>query len=401
MTERRLIAAAAGLALALVAVLALGGTAAATDGSIERDSAGAVRIKLDKRAARSLRRAGVELVATGAASSHGRRLKIPVGGGSAGSTAQLNNRGGLKLRARGGGGGGGRRVARLRSLRTVIAAGRGYVTARYRGQQLTLLRIGAVGEVPYDPLSGAVAVAAAPVRFERSTAATLADQLRVRRLRSRLGKLAIEAEVTPAPAEQAEPPLRPRPGTAVDITSAALSWRARVSWIDYLHAAGAQGGTRTSEGATDRPAEVIPPSTQPRVYQFDFPFVSGWFDAASGTANVGFDGTVTFYKLIQPFGIDLDTSDLEIELGGPEPRAIATLNGRGNNADQQNRRAVVVDLDQSAVSPDVVSGPGSTTYTWTDVPGIVPGGNTAWPIAGYYQPGAEWGSMTVSLTVAS
>lgn len=394
MVERRLIAAGLGLAFALV--VALSGSAAAAGGSVERDTAGAVRIKLDKSAARSLRREGVELLATGAANSRGRSLKIPVGGGTAGSTAQLNNRGGLKLRTLSGG----KRVARLRSLRTVIAGGRGYVTARYRGQQVTLLRIGAVGEVPYDPLSGAVAVAEAPVRFERSTAATLAGRLRVGRLRSRLGKLGIEADVTPAPAEQAEAPLRPRPGTAVDIVSASLSWRARVSWIDYLHAAGEQGGTRTSGGATDRPAEVIPPSTQPRVYQYDFPFASGWFDAASDTANVGFGGTVTFYKLIQPFGIDLDTSNLEVELGGPAPRAIATLNGRGNNADQQNRRAVVVDLDQAAVSPDVVSGPGGTTYTWTDIPGSVPDGNTAWPIAGYYQPGDEWGSMTVSLTVA-
>ncbi len=391
MGERRLVAA-LGLALALAAGLALAATASAATG------AGAVRIKLDKRAAKSLHEAGIELAATGSASSHGRALRIPVGGGTVGSTAQLANRGGLQLRA--GATGARRRVARLRSLRTVIAAGRGYVTARYRGQQLTLLRIGAVGEVPFDPLTGAVAVAKAPVRFERSTAATLADRLGIKRLRARLGTVRIEADVTAAPAEQAEPPLRPRPGTAVDITSATLSWRARVSWIDYLHAAGEQGGTRTSGGATDRPAEVIPPSTQPRVYQYDFPFAAGWIDAASGTANVGFSGTVTYYKLIQPFGIDLDTSNLEIELGGPEPRAIATLNGRGNNADQQNRRAVVVDLDQSAVIPVVTSGPDGTTYTWTDIPGIVPDGNTAWPIAGYYQPGGEWGSMTVSLTVA-
>lgn len=382
--------------VAALAALALG--AAAAPAGAETGSAGTVKIKLDKRAAKSLRKAHVELAATGSARSRGRTLRLPVGRGTVGSTAQLANRGGLKLRAR-------RkhrrkRVARLRSLRTVIAGGRGYVTARYRGRQLTLLRIGAVGEVPFDPLTGAVAVAAARVRFERSTAATLARRLGVKRLRSRLGRLRITAGVSPAPAEQAEPPLRPRPASAVDVTSASLSWRARVSWIDYLHAAGAQGGTRTSGGAVDRPAEVIPPSSQPRVYQFDFPFASGWFDAAGDAATIDFGGTVTFYKLIQPFGIDLDTSNLEVELGGSEPRAIATLNGRGNNADQQNRRAVVVDLDQSAVAPDVTSDPGGTTYTWTDIPARVPDGNTAWPIAGYYQPGTEWGSMTVSMTVA-
>lgn len=394
MAEHRLI-----VAIAAAAVLALSGHIAVAPARAEAGAAGVVKIKLDKRAAKSLREARIELAATGSASAHRRTLRIPVGGGTVGSTAQLANEGGLKLRSRGGRDGR-KRVARLRSLRTVIAAGRGYVTARYRGQQLTLLRIGAVGEVPFDPLTGAVAVAKAPVRFERSTAATLADRLGVKRLRSRLGRLRVEADVTPAPAEQAEPPLRPRPPSAVDVVSASLSWRTRVSWIDYLHAAGDQGGTRTSGGAGDRPAEVIPPSSQPRVYQFDFPFASGWFDAASDTATVGFGGTVTFYKLIQPFELDLDTSDLEIELGGAAPRAIARLNGRGNNADQQNRRAVVVDLEQSAVTPQVSSGPGGTTYTWTEIPGVVPDGSTAWPIAGYYLPGDEWGSMTVSLTVA-
>ena len=61
---------------------------------------------------------------------------------------------------------------------------------------------------------------------------------------------------------------------------------------------------------------------------------------------------------------------------------------------------MVVDLDQAAVSPVVTSGPGGTTYTWTGIPGLVPDGATAWPIAGYYQPGSTWGSLDVSFTMA-
>jgi len=387
------------MALVLAAALSAGVAGAAERGLGPR--AGKTTIDLERKAARSLRKDGVKIVTTGAADSRGKQLRLPVWGGSTASTAMLDNAGGLKLvHVPKRGERGKRRVVRLTSLRTVIADGSGYVTAHLHGQQVTLLRLGAVGEAPFDPLTGHVTVAGAPVKFERSTASELADRLGVERIRARLGSMSIDATVTPAPSEQTEAPVRPRPASAVDVVSATLTWRARVSWVDYLHAAGDQGGTRSSNGAVDGPAEVIPPSTDSRVYQWDFPFASGWYDAASDTATVGFNGTVTFFKLIQPFNIDLDSSKPEIELGGAEPRAIFTLDGRGNNTDQRDRRAVVVDLDQAAVSPVVTSGPGGTTYTWTGIPGLVPDGATAWPIAGYYQPGSTWGSLDVSFTVA-
>lgn len=396
MAERRTFAV---LVAALTAVLALLAAAPAGAGAEPAESIGSVKIKLDKRAAKSLRRSGVALAATGAATSRGRTLRIPVRAGTVGSTAQLSNRGGLKLSAHAEGKR--KRVARLSELRTVLADGRGYVTAQLRGQQVTLLTIGAIDDFAYDPLNGNVAVAGTGVRFDRATAATLADRLGVARLRAKLGELSIAATGTPAPEEQAAATVRPRPPTAEDVLDATLTWRARPSWVDYLHAAGAQGGTRTSAGAADGPAEVIPPSSTARVYQYDFPFASGWYDAASASANLGFDGTVTFFKLIAPFNLDLDASTPVIELGGSEPRMLATLNGRRNNADQQNRRAVTVDLQQAAVAPTVSSGPGTVTYTWAGIPGRVPSGATAWPIAGYYQPGDAWGSVTVSMTVAS
>lgn len=384
---------------AALLVAALLAWAPADAGAAQAESIGTVKIKLDKRASKSLRRSGVTLAATGAAGSRGRTLRIPVRAGTVGSSAQLSNRGGLKLVARPSGER--KRSARLSKLRTVLADGRGYVTAHLRGQQVTLLAIGAIDDFAYDPLNGHVDLAGTRVRFDPATAATLAGRLGVERLRTRLGRLSIAATGTPAPEEQAEATVRSRPATAEDVLDATLTWRARPSWVDYLHAAGAQGGTSTSAGASDGPAEVIPPSTTARVYQYDFPFASGWYDSASETANLAFDGTVTFFKLIAPFNLDLDASNPVIELGGSEPRALATLNGRQNNADQQNRRAVTVDLDQSAVTPTVSPGPGTTTYTWTAIPGLVPAGATAWPIAGYYQPGDSWGSVTVSMTVAS
>ena len=111
------------------------------------------------------------------------------------------------------------------------------------------------------------------------------------------------------------------------------------------------------------------------------------------------DGTVNYCKKIDPFQIDLDASSPEVELGGPSPRMIATLNGRRANADQQNRRAVIVDLDQDAVTPDITNGPGGTTYTYDEIPALVPGGSETWPIAGFYLAGDQWGSISVSFTV--
>lgn len=385
------------VAAAVIAALALAGPAGAASRGLEADSAGTVFIKLDKSAAKSLRESKVRIGGTGGAETSRRSLRLPISSGTVGSAALLSNTGGLKLTAKAKGK---KRSVRLGGLRTVIADGRGYMTARYRGEQITLASIGEVGSAPYDPLTGRVAVADAPVRFDRATAITLADRLGVKKLRSKLGTIAIDATVAPAPAKQSEATVRPRPATAVDVIGGTLTWRARTSWVDYLHAAGTQGGTSTSAGATDGPAEVIPPSSDARVYQYDFPFSGGWFDAASDTANVEFGGTVTYFKKIQPFNIDLDTSDPVIELGGAAPKMIATLNGRGNNSDQVNRRAVTVDLNQGAVTPVVTSGPGTSTYTWTAVPGRNPDGAASWPIAGYYQPGDAWGSVSVSLTVA-
>jgi hypothetical protein len=107
---------------------------------------------------------------------------------------------------------------------------------------------------------------------------------------------------------------------------------------------------------------------------------------------------VNYFKLIDPFQIDLDVSAPELELGGAEPRMIGLLNGRRNNDDQQNRRAVLVNLDQGAVTPIEVSGPGGTTVTYDGIPGLVPEGSDVWPIAGFYQPGSEWGSVSVEFT---
>ena len=208
----------------------------------------------------------------------------------------------------------------------------------------------------------------------------------------------MRATLDPATISDDEPPVRIRPETAVDVTDADLTWRARTSWIDYLHAAGEQGGAAGKDGAIDGPAEVIPPSSDARVYQWDFPFADGWYDPVTGEATVDFGGTVNYFKLIDPFNIDLDVTSPEVELGGEDPRMIGVLNGREASSDQQNRRAVVVDLDQAA-APDVASGPGGTTYTYAGIPGYNPDGTTAWPIAAFYQPGDPWGSVSISFTV--
>jgi hypothetical protein len=319
-----------------------------------------------------------------------------VTGGEAGGVAKLDVRGALRVTSRARGE---RHSVRAQIVGAVVSTGRAYVTAAIGGHQMTLFVLDRPGPTPFDPLSGRVAVSGSPVRLANLTRDVLRDRLDRPRLRSRLGSAALRATVDAAPVESSSPPVRERPATAVDIAAGELTWRARESWVDYLHAAGEQGGTRTSNGAADGPAETIPPSSGARVYEFSFPFEDGWYDAASGAANIEFGGTVTYFKLIQPFNIDLDASDPEIELGGPAPRAIMRMDGRGNNADQSNRRAVVVDLDQDTVTPSVSTGPGGTTYAYEGIPGLNPAGATAWPIAGYYRPGDPWGGISVSFTV--
>ena len=376
---RRLAAAIAGLAAVAAAGPATAGAAVGT-----------TVLELSGSASDELRDAGVSVQATGGGA---KRLRLPVTGGDVGTIARLDLGGTITFRAA-------QKRVRVHRLRGTLSEVGSQINGSIGGTQFTILRLRGVEIGDYDPLTGEVAVDGAGARLGGTARSELQRRLGGARLPAKLGAARIDAQLEAAPSQQSEPPVLERPAGAVDIASAELTWRARESWVDYLHAAGDQGGSAVSGGATDGPAEVIPPSSQARVYEFGFPFANGWFDPATGFAASNFMGTVNFHKLIDPFQIDLDSSNPEIELTGESSRAVFTLNGRRNNADQQNRRAVVVDLDPVAAPPSVTTAPdGSATYTYDRIPATVPEGPTAWPIASFYTPGSAWGSVSISFTV--
>lgn len=356
--------------------------------------AGSIDVALSKDSRKDLRKAGVTVAAE--AGETRPRLRIGVSGGQVTKVAQAELEGGIVFASKPGKR---ERTAKARDLAAIIAPGRSQVTGRIGGAYMTVLVLRGTPENPFDPLTGEVGFDGARASLTNRAVGALRDRLRSPRLRAELGTGAMRATLEPAPVTVDEAPVRPRPATAVDVTSAELTWRARTSWVDYLHAAGAQGGAVGKDGAVDGPAEVIPPSNDARVYQWDFPFADGWYDPVSGEATVSFDGAVNYFKLVDPFDIDLDATAPEVELGGAEPRMISVLNGREGNSDQQNRRAVVVDLDQDAVTPEVTGDGGGTTYTYDEIPGLSPAGTIAWPIAAFYQPGDAWGSVSISFTV--
>jgi hypothetical protein len=294
----------------------------------------------------------------------------------------------------------GRKTARLRRLKAVIGESRSFLAGRIDGKQYTLFELTGVGEQPFDPLTGDVGLEGARAQMTGLIRGVLKDALHSVRLPRRFGAVAVAASLTPVPAEETEAIARTRPATAVDITGAELTWRARPSWVDYLHdAPDGLGGAKAIAPATDGPLETIPPSQEARVYEFGLPFAGGWYDAASGTATVEAGGGVNYFKLIDPFQIDLDAIDPIVELGGAQPRMLATLNGRRNNADQQDRLAVIVALDGSVAPAVTDDGPAGTSYSYGPIPATTPSGSDTWPIAGFYSPGTDWGTVTVSFTV--
>ncbi|MDA0181536.1 HtaA domain-containing protein [Solirubrobacter phytolaccae] len=214
-----------------------------------------------------------------------------------------------------------------------------------------------------------------------------------------------------------EPPLLARPATAVDIKASTITWRVRDSFVQYLNAGGkpTDGTQPIAPGTADAPMRGCTSSGAANdaelLYQFHFPFKSGWYDPASGTAALYYSGGVHFGYADHT--IDLNGGDPEIELNGASSRAIFRFNGSGGTAVANKRevlmnlataagpvaKACTVDpgpagLPASAANPD-----GTTTYTYERIAGVIPDGSAQTVFAGFYLPGDKFGWMTVSFTV--
>lgn len=177
-----------------------------------------------------------------------------------------------------------------------------------------------------------------------------------------------------------------RPGTAIDLTAASITWHPRESFVQYINSG---EGTSTCGGATSDAASVRPGTSVPLVYDFHYVFKDGWYDPISQTGRVTFTGSVYFNYA--GHGIRLGAVNPEIEINGNASRGIFTTTNTG----EPPKRGVLENLDPAhAASTNVLASP----YTYTQVPGTIPTDAGDSTFAGYYSAGDAFGWVTVSMS---
>lgn len=177
-----------------------------------------------------------------------------------------------------------------------------------------------------------------------------------------------------------------RPGTAIDLTAASITWHPRESFIQYINSG---EGTSTCNGATSDAPSVRPGTPVPLAYDFHYVFKDGWYDPISRTGRVTFTGAVYFNYA--GHGIRLGAVNPEIEIDGNASRGVFTT----TNAGETTKRGVLENLDPAhAASTSTLSSP----YTYTQVPGSIPAGAGDSTFAGFYSAGDDFGWVTVSMT---
>ncbi|MGK2931325.1 MAG: HtaA domain-containing protein [Solirubrobacterales bacterium] len=306
-------------------------------------------------------------------------------------------------RVRAGGGlrlvGKGKRRIGFRSLTTVVKPdGRVFVNARFAGGNKRLFNV-KKAKVRKRTSTGELYVQAGSARLSAAASRVLRKRFGIRKTNALKagavwGTLDLYAlyRVTTPPADPEaetpeEPPVLNRPPGAVGLTTATIDWRVRDSFIRYVSSG---DGANAVDGAVPGTPEGEPGDPQ-LVYSFSFPFSGGWSDAASATTVVNGTGGVHFRHCQNT--INFVVSNPEVELNGDLSRLIFRVSGTDGTAFLDSR-AVMVGLRLSQA--ESVQTVGKTT-TYTRVPGFVPEGS-AGIFADFYLPGAEFGSMTISVT---
>jgi hypothetical protein len=352
---------------------------------------------------------GVTASAVAPAKAKGSKFTFPVKSASVGKAATLGHGGGLRLRA-------GTRSVTL-SAPQVRLAKDSRLTAKIGKATVTVLTVdGAKRKL--NATTGSVALRGATVRLTVAGAAALRRALKVKRLSPGvLGTLTVDAKrstttnggtvpgtttpgstTTPGgtalppgpktPADLGGPAPLARPATAVDISAATITWHPRESFIRYINTG---EGTATSGGATAEPPTVLPGSSVPLVYDFHFPFKSGWYDPVSKTARVTYTGTITFNY--SDHGIKLTATDPEIEIAsGTTSRGIFVTANMTSP-----KRGVLENLNPSAATSTTHS-PDGTTHAYAQIPGSIPADAGASIFAGFYVGGDPFGWLSVDFT---
>jgi hypothetical protein len=416
MTRRPLAAAAA-----LAAALAVPAVAQADGGTTALTLKGA--------AATSLSGQGVKVGAVAPATAKGKVITFPVVSVTVGTRAALGHKGGLRLRANG-------RTLTLTTPKLALAGTGSKLTAKVGATTTTILTVDAAKR-SLNATAGSVALNAGRVRLTAAGAKAIKRVLKLKRLRAGvLGTLTVDAkkdsstttggsgQTTPgggptggggtgtggtgtggsgggsggggatgctagtATAPGGGPAELARPGSAVDVTAGAITWHVRDSFIQYINTG---EGTKVSGGATADPATVQPGSSVPLVYQFRFPFKSGWHDPVSNTTRLTYSGTVTF--CYSGHGIRLTASNPEVEINGSSSRAIFVTGNTG----EADTRGVLVKLDPAAAA-SIVHSPDGKEHAWNQVPGAIPADAGESVFAGFYGAGDPFGWITATAT---
>ena len=393
------------------AALALGvATAAVAAAPATAQGTGTTTIAPNGKAVKSLRSQGVKIGTFGPARARRGRLVLPVDGGLVGSTATLNQNGGLRLTRRAGG-----KRRRVDLKRIQLRLGRKSEIVGYVGSsRFTIFSVKAPeSRLSLGAANGSASLKGGTVSLTRRAGKAIKRKLRLRRMPlGAFGAISVDALVNPASGPGAgpgggpgggepggggppvsgpvgdEPPFLARPEGAVDVTSASIDWHVRPSWIRYVPVnepfGGASGEGPTPTGQCGEPNEPV----HSDVYEYHFPFARGWYHP-SGIAAVYFTGGVNFK--FQAHGIDLDTKDPEIEVNGASSRAIFRFDGRGDT-NPGNKRSVFVDLTPGTPS---VSG---QSVTWDRMPGAIPDeGGSESVFAGFYLPRERFGCISMTL----
>jgi hypothetical protein len=365
-------------------------------------------------AATSLRERGVRIAPVKPAKGGAERIVMPLGGGLAGTeTTRLLQRGGISLRIEAGRG---LRLSRL----SVVLGRRSRVEARLGGEEVELFRVLRGGRRDVDPVSGRIELAGLRLKLTRAAAGEISRRLGIDRLApARFGTLSSRASglnaagSNPAADRQGEKatgcplpgtagpepqnPLPPatRPAGATDVVSATVGWHVRESFVRYI---GTGEGTSVSGGATADPPVLLPGASTALSYDFHFPFASGWLDAGANAADPGDDrAAVSFSGAVRfrysKHEIDLVTASPEIEIAGPDSRAIFSISDSGGAVERQ----VLVNLDLGRAAAITATG---GTFTYERVPGAIPSGTASSTFAGFYAPGTDFGCFTVSFSTA-
>jgi hypothetical protein len=376
-------------ACAAVAAVPAGASAAVGSGGVTLTIGGAGK------AAKGLADAGVKAGAIAPAKKRAKRVTLPVQSVTVGKSATVALRGGVSFKA-------GKRALKLRSVRVTLTAKQATVSAKAGKRRVTVFAAKLPkGKAKLDRSKTTAELAGAKLALTPKGAKLLRDKLDVSGVAAgAIGKLGVDARprrkgnggpqggLPKAGPITNTPAVFTRPPDAVDIASATLTWRPKVSWLCYVEEASPVGGASNGAVETlDCPDSLGGP--RDLVGSFvGFPFKSGWYHPPTGAAAVYFQGGVRFRYAAH--GIDFSSTSPEIEINGGDSRAIFTFDGT-DGTPYNSERGVLVDLH-----PNPIQKPPSGTVNYIDIPATVPADAGASIFAGLYGANEPFGTLTVS-----